>query len=359
MKDFFVNVVSNLIVAALGWAFTRYALGHTGAGPAEFWALLAAVVFFGSLLVTMRLNRLRDAYVAAHSFDYKFYAVPAADRMGYLDALYRMFGHTSIDAFGHEPVTKKAGTEGYVGAPQFFSPDSPFMSPGLFECRAVRNDEKSGKLFVQLSFIPVDQDGRTLLIRREPLYHGSEFGGAKKPALSFLSFSPIPTRFHVNAFRPGDAYCNEVPKPWGPMAKVEPVFEELGAVVRFDRKNEATYLFYVFAVRYPGVGFSEKTNGVPNTKWLFFRDERNWKKRTPFGKDHDSIAAVIGVDALLQFVLRGSLPSLGPGSSFRERLENLRLRHLLKHVEFKDVECRALQDLAGAIVERGADEDNG
>lgn len=359
MKDFFVNAISNLLVAALGWAFSRYALGHTGAGSAEFWALLGAVVLFGSLLVTLRFNRLRDAYVAAHSFDYKFYAVPADDRTGHLGGLYRMFGHASIEAFGHEPVTKKAGTEGYIPAEQFFSADSPFMAPGLFECRAVRNDEKAGKLFVQLSFIPVDQDGRTLLIRRAPLYHGSEFGGAKKPALSFLSFSPIPTRFHVNAFRPVDAYCNEVPKPWGPMAEVEPVFDELGAVVRFDGKNRATYLFYVFAVRYPGVGFSGKTNGAPNTKWLFFRDEKNWKKRTPFGKDHDSIAAVIGVDSLLEFVLRGTLPSEGKGAPLRERLGNLRLRRLLKRVQFKEVECRALQNLAGAIVERGAVGDEG
>lgn len=359
MKDYLVNVVSGLVVAALGWAFNRYALGNTGGGLAEFWALLGAVALFGSLLVTLRLNRLRDAYVAAHSFDYKFYAVPANDRTGNLGGLYRMFGQASIDAFGHEPVTKKAGTDGYIPAKQFFSADSVFMSPGLFECRAVRNDEKAGKLFVQLSFIPVDRDGRTLLIRRDPLYHGSEFGGAKKPTLSFLSFSPIPTRFHMNAFRPVDAYCNEVPKPWGPMAGVDPAFDELGAVVRFDAKNKATYLFYVFAVRYPDVRFSGRTNGAPNTKWLFFRDEKNWRKRTPFGKDHDSVAAVIGVGDLLEFVLRGTLPSAGHGASLRKRLETLRLRHLLKHVEFKEVECRALQNLAGAIVEHGAGEYKG
>ena len=61
----------------------------------------------------------------------------------------------------------------------------------------------------------------------------------------------------------------------------------------------------------------------------------------------------------MEFVLRGTLPSAGQGASLWKRLENLRLRHLLKRVEFKEVECRAIQNLAGAIVERGADEYKG
>ena len=74
MKDYFVNVVSSLLIAASGWAFNRYALGDPGAGASEFWSLLAVVALIGLLMVTLGLNRLRDVYVAAHSVDYKFYA---------------------------------------------------------------------------------------------------------------------------------------------------------------------------------------------------------------------------------------------------------------------------------------------
>ena len=220
MKDYFVNVVSSLLIAASGWAFNRYALGDSGGGAAEFWSLLAVVVLIGSLMVTLRLNRLRDAYVAAHSVDYKFYADPARDGSNALGELYRMFGRSRIEDFGTDPETKAKSDAGYISAEQFFARESPFMQPGLFECHAVRNDDKEGKIFVQMSFIPIDAEGRTILLRRDPLYHGSEFGGRRKPYLSFLSFSPIPTRFHVNAFNPADAYHNEVPEPWGPFAGV-------------------------------------------------------------------------------------------------------------------------------------------
>lgn len=348
MKDFLVNTVSSLILAAAAWAFNRYAMGNAEAGIAEFWASLGVVALVVSLMVTLRLNRLRDAYVTAHSFDYKFYAEPGQDKEGRFNGLYRMFGQSGIGSIGQEPVTKKAGTDGYISAENFFAKESPFMAPGLFECHAVRNNEKPGKMFVQLSFIPVDKEGRTILIRRDPLYHGSEFGSSKKAALSFLSFSPIPTRFHVNKFLPIDAYLNEVPRPWGPLADVSTEFEELGAVIRFDGKNKATYLFYVFAVRYPDICFSGKTDGVTNLKWLFFRDERAWKKRTPFGKDHDAIAAVIGIRNLLDYVLRGDLPSTGNGVGV---FEAFRLRRLLRCIKFREAERRALQDLAGSLID--------
>lgn len=348
MKDVLVNVISSLVVTALIWAFNRYALGNTGTGIADFWVLLGLVALIGSLMVTMRLNRLRDAYVAAHSFDYKFYAEPGLDKLGRLRGLYRMFGHSGIESFGQEPVTKKAGTDGYIPAENFFAKDSPLMAPGLFECRAVRNNEKTGKLFVQLSFIPVDKDDRTILVRRDPLYHGSEFGSSRKSLLSFLSFSPIPTRFHVNKFRPIDAYHNEVPHPWGPFADVSPIFEELGAVIRFDEKIKATYLFYVFAVRYPNVCFSGKTDGASNLKWLFFRDGKAWKKRSPFGKDHDAIAAVMGIGDLRGFVLRGDLPRAGNGVGV---FEAFRLRRLLRGIKFREAERRALQNLADSLGE--------
>jgi hypothetical protein len=122
----------------------------------------------------------------------------------------------------------------------------------------------------------------------------------------------------------------------------------LGAVIRFDEKNKATYLFYVFAVRYLNVCFSGKTDGASNLKWLFFRDGKAWKKRTPFGKDHDAIAAVIGIGDLLGFVLRGDLPRAGNGVSFWEARH---LRRLLRRIKFKEAERRALQDLAGSLID--------
>ena len=344
MKDFFVNVVSSLLIAAAGWAFNRYALGNAG-GSAEFWSILAVVVLIGAMMVTVRLNRLRDAYVAAHSVDYKFFADPSRDSGRVLDGLCRMFGRSDIDAFGDDSATKRAGTDGYIPAERFFAKDSPFMQPGLFECHAVRNGEKAGKVFVQLSFIPVDGEGRTLVVRRDPLYHGSEFGGRKKPYLSFLSFSPIPTRFHVNEFKPADAYRNEVPEPWGPMEGLKPDFEELGAAIRFGRENKATYLFYVFAARYRTARFEGRTLGVSNLKWLFYRNDAAWKKRMPFGKDHDSIEAVASVGELLSFMRRGELPGVAGGASLRERLRVFRLRRLLRKTRFKDMERQALQNL--------------
>ena len=341
MKDYFVNIVSSLLIATSGWAFNRYALGDSTGGAAEFWSLLALVVLIGSLMLTIRLSRVRDAYVAAHSVDYKFFADPSRDRDNVLCALYRMFGRARIEDFGTDPVTKASGTEGYISADRFFSSGSPFMRPGLFECHAVRSGEKEGKIFVQLSFIPVDADGRTILVRRDPLRHGSEFGGARKSYLSFLSFSPIPTRFHVSAFNPVDAYHNEVPAPWGPFEGARMVFHELGAAVRFGGECKATYLFYVFAVRYPDVYFSGKTDGTSNLKWLFYQDDKAWRKRAPFGKDHDAIVTTASVDELLAFVRKGLLPEI-------RRNEFCRLwclRRALSRYKFKEMERRALQDL--------------
>ncbi len=348
MKDFFINVVSSLLIAAAGWAFNRFALGNAAGNSSEFWSILAVVALIGALLVTVRLSRLRDAYVAAHSIDYKFFADPAHDKDGVLAKLCQMFDRASIEAFGGDTVTKKSGTDGYISAERFFSKDSPFMKPGLFECHAVRNGKKAGKIFVQLSFVPIDAEGRTLIVRRDPMYHGSEFGGRKKTFLSFLSFSPIPTRFHVNFFNPADAYRNEVPEPWGPFSGTKSTFQELGAAIRFGSENQATYLFYVFAVRYANVSFTGKTRGVPNLKWLFFKDDNAWKKRLPFGKDHDSIASVAFLDELLAFMRRGTLPNTAHGTSLRERLRIFRLRHLLANNEFKDMERQTLQSLLPA-----------
>ena len=62
MKDFFVNVISSLLIAAAGWAFNRYALGNGGSGSAEFWSILAVAVLVGALMLTLRLNRLRTLF---------------------------------------------------------------------------------------------------------------------------------------------------------------------------------------------------------------------------------------------------------------------------------------------------------
>ena len=74
MKDCFVNVVSSLLIAASGWTFNWFAFGDSGGVVTKFWGLWAVVILIGSLLVPLRLNRVRDACVAAHSVDYKFYA---------------------------------------------------------------------------------------------------------------------------------------------------------------------------------------------------------------------------------------------------------------------------------------------
>lgn len=357
MKDFFVNVVSSLLIAAAGWAFNRYALGNAAEGASQFWSILAVVALIGALFVTVRFNRLRDAYVAAHSIDYKFFADPACDKDGALENLCQMFGRDSIEAFGDNTVTKKAGTDGYIPARRFFAKDSPFMQPGLFECHAVRNGKKAGKIFVQMSFVPIDAEGRTLIVRCDPMYHGSEFGGRKKPYLSFLSFSPIPTRFHVNSFDPADAYRNEVPEPWGPFSGTKSAFQELGAAIRFGNENKATYLFYVFAVRYDDVRFAGRTGRTPNIKWLFYKDDNAWKKRLPFGKDHDSIATVAFLDELLPFMRRGTLPSAAKDAPLRERFRVLRLCSLLRKNDFKDMERQALLNLlhTNGAQPRGAD----
>ena len=259
MKAILISIVANVITVA-ATSFYAWLVKKHNAGGVELWSGVVVIVILTAFLTTCFFNHMRNKFLAAQRFDFKFFADSCVSGRA-LENLYAMFGKKDFDDVGLTPsfVPLKtvcgAKNSSYISAREFFMGSNPMLQE--FRCRSVRNDQKAGKVFLQLSFIPVDSDGNTILIQRQPSYHPGDFGLKIKHDLSFVSFSPIPPRYNSSDFTVEDSYHNEVPCAWGDLRGVEPKITELGAIIR--RHKDAVYVFWVFAAHYPkGVLFDGK-----------------------------------------------------------------------------------------------------
>ena len=194
-------------------------------------------------------------------------------------------------------------------------------------CRNLNAGSKAGKTILQCSFIPVDANKNTIIIRRRSENHASIFkkvGNWWKKIYSFISFSPIPDG-HNRVFNSIlNCYAHEVPldglkltdadfkfvgviynrrgggknkKLSLPWKKPDPVRAELDKCIR--------YIFVVYLVEYSGLKFI-CDDGSPN--WgdinLAFAEASkrdSGRKDRFFLKDHDYI---VGADSILEIASR-------------------------------------------------------
>jgi len=346
MRDLLINLLASAIMTLATLAYSRLT-GINGNDSASLWGGVAAIVVVASSITTLYFNRRRNQFLAAQKFDFKFFADTKNDGGSAVSTLFEMFGKTSFDTIGVDPLFASARTikgfrsETYISASDFFSSSNAMLRE--FRCRSVRNQQKTGKVFLQLSFIPIDEEGNTILIQRQDVYHPRQFGFRFKKDMSFISFSPIPPRYASADFTVLDSYHNEVPDAWNGQERSRPEIEELGAVIR--RSGGAVYVFWVFAVRYQGgVHFTGPT-AKETIKGLFYENEEAFRDKKAFVKDHDKIVAVARVDVLKAYALSGTLPELKGGPLSGEFWRNVKLRFLLRRTEIKPAEKCVLQNL--------------
>jgi len=194
-------------------------------------------------------------------------------------------------------------------------------------CRNLNAGSKAGKTILQCSFIPVDANKNTIIIRRRSENHASIFKKVNnwwKKIYSFISFSPIPDGHNRKFDSILSCYAHEVPldgvkltdadfkfvgviynrrgggkvkKPLLPWKRPDPVRAELDKCIR--------YIFVVYLVEYSGLRFV-CDDGKPN--WtdinLAFAEASkrdSGRKDRFFLKDHDYI---VGADSLIEIASR-------------------------------------------------------
>ena len=155
--------------------------------------------------------------------------------------------------------------------------------------RLLEDKDKEGKCIIQAGFIPIDRNGKMLLIHRTD--HRAEYlkladnTGKKKKVHSFtVSFSPIPDRFD-DKFDKNTIYHREVPK-----TDTEPEFIEAGLGINNwnnDDQQKKSYLFFFYFAYYKDLEFNEN-----NLQKLFAKDG------VYFLKDHDEIEKVVQIGEL-------------------------------------------------------------
>lgn len=207
------------------------------------------------------------------------------------------------------------------------------------ECRSVSAGDKSRVYILQCSFVPVDKDGNTVVVRRTSRFHMSLASSLKRvfrKKFSLISFSPIPLRYQDsfstiedNLERVLACYHREVPvNPQG----VEPEVRFLGLIYRevvdpglsswekaingwmkaigrypiyrTEIKTKGRYVFGVYAAHYNKLSFK----GDIGIDWkvvnsLFAREGECAVGRDRFFvKDHDEIVDVCNVHELAESV---------------------------------------------------------
>lgn len=340
MKDLLINLIAGLIMTTSALV-VQWSINHKNGSLVDLCAGIAAVTIVFSLFITLWFNRRRGKFLAAQKFDFKFFADSERCNQDELAKLFAMFDKRDVDDIGANPLFAKPIVNGnvnhaYVSAKAFFSVSNEMLKN--FRCRSVRNAQKTGKVFLQLSFIPIDADSNTIAIRRSDIYHPGMFGIRFKNDLSLVSFSPVPPRYEATEFSVLDSYHNEVPMAWGRLSGVEPEITELGAVVR--KNKGAVYVFWVFAAKYPEsvhfAGPSVDTKRVLSE--LFYENENAVKDRLPFVKDHDTIASVFDVGTLKEYALNGTVPKLSGNPLCCRFWRLLHARWILRRLSLKDVE---------------------
>ena len=198
-------------------------------------------------------------------------------------------------------------------------------------CRNLRAESKLGKTILQCSFIPVDSEGNTIIIRRRMENHASIFKKLKnwrKRIYSFISFSPIPDGHNRKFDSILSCYAHEVPLDGLSIGTngEQDVFQYVGVVYNRrgcgkikkplspckkpaqpggDMDKCIRYLFVVYLVRYSDLRFV-RDDGKPN--WTDIntafaeKSKRNSRSKDRFFlKDHDYI---VGADSLIAIAAR-------------------------------------------------------
>lgn len=349
MKDLLINLLAGLIMTSLAF-IVQGAINHADGNMVDLCAGVIAVIIVSSLCITLWCNHQRGKFLAAQKFDFKFFADAKQCEPEALAKLFAMFDLKGVEGVGSVPKYAKpqSAVDGkinasYLSAEKFFSSENELLMN--FRCQSVRNKQKAGKVFLQLSFVPLDADSKTIVIHRSDIYHPGRFGVRLKQDLSFVSFSPIPPRYDATKFSVLDSYYNEVPEAWGSLAGIKPVIKELGAVV-LKNKNGAIYVFWVFAAQYPSCihfdGPSVDSKKVLNE--LFYENEAAVEDKLPFVKDHDTIAVVLDVKALKAYALNGTLPEYSWNPLNRKFWKILRERLILRRLTLKDMEKCVLEN---------------
>lgn len=137
------------------------------------------------------------------------------------------------------------------------------------------------KLIVQCSFLPIDKNNNTILIKRGK--HHSLLRN-RIGELSTISFSPIPRKFSSSKFDPLDIYHREVP-----YSEHEPNIKEIMFIL--NGKKGLYYLFYIYVAKYERVDFLKNNEVNWDIIKNIFRFEKNGEM-VYFKKDNDEIAGV-------------------------------------------------------------------
>ena len=234
------------------------------------------------------LAEMRLKVEKAMAFDYKMYAPLDSESVS------RIFQHYgwSIDPLSDREVRLVGAQEDkYIGLAQLLASDSPYG--GDFRCLPVRNDDKWEKCIIQVSFIPIDRNGKIPIILRMPLAHSRDAElHSRKAKFTFVSFSPVPIRYE-KPFDMTTCYQREVPNR---VEDSEFSFDEIGCTMKYESKEgkRRIYLFYVVAVHYPAIGFTDENGSLDMAvmKRLFAVDpDAPPEKLKFFCKDHDVIVA--------------------------------------------------------------------
>lgn len=194
-------------------------------------------------------------------------------------------------------------------------------------CRNLNAGSKKGKMILQCSFIPVDANGNTIIIRRRVENHASIYKKVHnwwKRIYSFISFSPIPDGHNRKFNSVLSCYAHEVPLDGVRITDAD--FKFIGVI--YNRRDGGKvkkrllpcrrpvmdsakldecirYLFVVYLVEYSSLRFVND-DGKPNWKDIedaFAEKSRRGLKRKDrfFLKDHDYI---VGVDSLIKIASR-------------------------------------------------------
>ena len=185
-------------------------------------------------------------------------------------------------------------------------------------CRNLNAGSKKGKTILQCSFIPVDVNGYTIIIRRRVENHASIFKRVRnwwKKIYSFISFSPIPDGHNRKFDSILSCYAHEVPLDGTRISDenfkfIGVIYNRRGggkikktllqwrrpAQVRAKLNECIRYLFVVYLVEYPNLRFIDG-DGKPcwdaiNQAFAEETKRDSGKKDRFFLKDHDYIVSV-------------------------------------------------------------------
>lgn len=188
------------------------------------------------------------------------------------------------------------------------------------ECVNVKSISKKGKTILQCSFIPVDADGNTIIVRRNRQNHISilnKINNWFKTVNAFISFSPIPDGHNRKFESIANCYAHEVPDDGvrlkdldfqfvgviynrrGGACRHSEAAKKMRGMIRADLHECIRYLFAVYIVKYSQCHFVSK--GKPNWKDIdlaFAQKDRRGSRREDryFLKDHDCI---VGADSVI------------------------------------------------------------